>query len=413
MATPRDDEGQQPAPWFRDEAPTARMTSFPPVAAAQRAAGRPAPQAAQPPVQAPPPAAAPRAADRTMVLPATELPTPRTAPGNRPGGPEGPGRPAVKQRKPRRRGSRRRWFALGFVILLLIPIVLLVVADQKLDRRSVWPAAGRPAATPGQDWLIVGSDSREGLSKAERKKLATGKADGGRTDTMMLLHLGDDGPTLVSLPRDSYVAIPGHGQNRLNAAFAFGGPQLLVQTVENLTRIRIDHYVEIGFGGLFDLVNTLGGVEMCPKTAMNDPKAGLNIKAGCQEFDGQEALGYSRTRASTRGDLDRVGHQRELIQAIVSKASSPSTLVNPLKAWGLVTDGPKSFAIADGDHLTDLARLAWAMRSLGSDGVTTTVPVYDRRVGSADVLTWDPTRSAALFDALRNDRPVPKSAISA
>ncbi|MGQ0843364.1 MAG: LCP family protein [Sporichthyaceae bacterium] len=388
------DEDAQSEPWFRDEAATTRMPAFPPVAAARAAEPRPVRPAANP----------------TLVLPAIDA---RQSAPVRPQGPDGPVRPPKAPRSRRRRP--RRLLAIALVMFLLLPVGLLVFADQKLERRSVWPTAARPAVTPGSDWLIVGSDSREGLSRAERRQLATGGATGQRTDTMMLLHIpdGDGGPTLVSLPRDSYVAIPGHGQNRLNAAYAIGGPQLLVQTVESVTKIRIDHYAEIGFAGLFDLVNTLGGVDMCLENAINDPKAGLNVKAGCQELDGQQALGYSRTRASTRGDLDRVGHQRELIAAIVAKATNPTTLLNPVKAWGLATDGPKSIAVADGDHITDLARLAWAMRSLGSDGTTTTVPIAaDRRVGGADVLTWDAKRSAALFDALRNDRPVPKSSIA-
>jgi LCP family protein required for cell wall assembly len=350
-----------------------------------------------------------------MVMPALDVPAPRTAPA----GPQGPSRPATTAGPRRRRRFRPRWFVVALVLLLLLPVGMLLFADQKLDRHEVWPTAARPAATPGADWLIVGSDSREGLSKEERKKLATGNAYGKRTDTMMLLHIpagglmGGGSPTLVSLPRDSYVPIPGHGQNKLNAAYAFGGPKLLIQTVENLTQIRIDHYAEIGFDGLFDLVNTLGGVEMCPKAAANDPKAGLNIKAGCQEFNGQDALGYARSRALTRGDLDRVGHQRELITAIVAKAASPTTLLNPLKAWGLATKGPSSLAVAEGDHITDLAKLAWAGRSL-SDGVTTTVPIgAETRNASGWVVTWHPTRSKALFDALRADKPVPATAVSA
>ena len=417
MGTPRNDEGQ-PAPWFRDEVPTQRLkrpdgtpttrrSPFPPVAPTGASAG--ASEQWPGPVR-------PRPANQTMVMPATELPPPRTAPGDRPAGPDGPGRPATKERKPGDRRFRRRWLVIALVMFLLLPVALLLFADQKLERHSVWPTANRPAATPGADWLIVGSDSREGLSKAERKQLRTGSAYGQRTDTMMLLHIPDSGggPTLVSLPRDSYVAIPGHGQNKLNAAFAIGGPKLLVQTVESLTQIRIDHYAEIGFDGLFDLVNTLGGVDMCPKAAANDPKAGLNIKAGCQEFDGQEALGYARSRALTRGDLDRVGHQRELITAIVDKAASPTTLLNPLKAWGLANKGPSSLAVADGDHITDIAKMAWASRSLNSDGVTTTVPIgAEVRNAAGWVVTWDATRSKALFDALRNDKQVPQSAISA
>jgi len=323
--------------------------------------------------------------------------------------------PPAKRR--RRFGLRRRRLATALVLLLLLPVIVLAICDVRLHRQSVWPAAStRPAATPGADWLIVGSDSREGLSAAQRKQLATGSAAGQRTDTMMLLHIpaSGGGPTLISLPRDSYVAIPGHGQNKLNAAYAFGGAPLLVQTVEGLTKIRIDHYAEIGFGGLYDLVNAVGGVPMCLNQAAKDPKAALNVKAGCQTLDGQEALGYSRSRASARGDLDRVGHQRSLITALLHKATSPLTLLNPVHTFRLVKDGPGAVAVAHGDHLTDLARLAWAARSLGDDGTTTTVPIgrVFRVSGVGDVLSWDSTRAQAMFDALRHDKPVPSTALA-
>jgi LCP family protein required for cell wall assembly len=287
---------------------------------------------------------------------------------------------------------------------------LYLFADSRVARADAFPAAStRPPATPGQDWLIVGSDSREGLTKAQRKKLATGRPGGKRTDTMMLLHVpaSTGKPTLVSLPRDSYVPIPGHGSTRLNAAFAYGGPSLLIQTVENLTGIRIDHYAEIGFGGVVDVVDSLGGVQMCVKNAMKDPKAALDIKAGCQNLDGATALGFSRTRASTRGDLDRVGHQRELMTALMKKVASPS------KLWPLVTKGTGSLTIDGGDHLLDLGRLAFAAKALGNGGTTTTVPIGGTpTINGAQVLTWDKARSDALFAALRADRKVPKSVLA-
>src|SRR5690606_33698962 len=127
---------------------------------------------------------------------------------------------------------------------------------------------GRPDDTPGTNWLLVGSDSREGLTKRQRKKLATGNSEGRRTDSMMLVHL----------PRDSAVSIPGHGRNKLNAAYAIGGPRLLVQTVETVTGLRVDNYMEIGFAGFVDIVDAVGGVEINVRAAVNDPKAGLKLK---------------------------------------------------------------------------------------------------------------------------------------
>uniref|UniRef100_UPI0025F5EAEF LCP family protein n=1 Tax=Sporichthya sp. TaxID=65475 RepID=UPI0025F5EAEF len=331
------------------------------------------------------------------------------APLRRPTGDVPPPDPTKRKR---RRFGWKKPVAIAAVLFLVLPLITYFVADSKLERIDAFPAANtRPAKTPGSDWLIVGSDSREGLSAEDRAKLRTGRATGQRTDTMMLLHIPDSGgkPTLVSMPRDSYVPIPGYSPNRLNAAFAFGGPQLLIQTVEDLTNIRIDHYAEIGFGGLFDLVNAVGGVRMCIDEAKKDPKAGLDIKKGCQTLDGAEALGVARSRASTRGDLDRVSNQRELISSLMDKVTSPSTLLNPFRMWSVAGKGVGALAVDDGDHLIDLVRLAWAAKGLGT---TTTVPIGREytQAGVGSVITWDATRSKALFDALRRDQQVPKSA---
>src|SRR5690606_38952188 len=141
--------------------------------------------------------------------------------------------------------------------------------------------------------------SRDGLDAERQAELDTGGVAGRRTDTVVLVHIpeGDGKPTMVSLPRDSYVPIPGHGKDKLNAAFAYGGPQLLARTVETATGVRIDHYAEIGLGGFADMTDAIGGVDICVEEPMQDPKANLDLQAGCQTLDGPQALGYVRTRA--------------------------------------------------------------------------------------------------------------------
>ena len=169
-------------------------------------------------------------------------------------------------------------------------------------------AKAEPADTPGRTFLVVGSDSRDNLSAQERKNLGTGKVAGRRTDTIMLLHIpSGGGPTvLVSVPRDSYVSIPGKGKNKINAAYAFGGPSLLVRTIEQATGLRVDDYVETGLGGFANIVDAVGGVQICPKFDMNDKDAHIKLTKGCQEADGKVALGYARARKSDpRGDLGR------------------------------------------------------------------------------------------------------------
>ncbi|MEO3825055.1 LCP family protein [Actinomadura sp. B10D3] len=323
------------------------------------------------------------------------------------------------ERAPYRRRRRRRWprvLAVLVVVLLIVPIAGYFYLDSRLKRESVlvdYP--GRVADTPGTNWLIVGSDSREGLSKADQKRLATGFAGGRRTDSMMLLHYGSGGTSLISLPRDSYVPIPGRGSNKLNAAFAFGGPKLLVQTVEKATGLRIDHYAEIGFGGFVGVVDAVGGVDICVKDDIKDPKAGLDLKAGCQTLSGGQALGYVRTRKYARADLERVEHQRQFFGALMKKATSPGTMFNPFRSVPLAMNATSNFLVDDNDHLYDLIRMMWAMKGVsGGSGVTTTVPIGGSGSSAAAgaYITWDKSKSSKLFGALKADQPIPKDVVT-
>lgn len=307
-------------------------------------------------------------------------------------------------RKPRRRVLPRPRGCLGYLGAILATVLVLALAgtlwaDARLNRVDATPAS-RVANTAGTNWLLVGSDSRQGLSEEDISRLGTGGDIGvGRTDTIMILHLPRTGqPTLVSVPRDSYVNIPGWGMDKINAAFTVGGPELLTQTVEEATDLRIDHYAEIGMGGLANMVDALGGVEMCPAEPIRDPLASLDIQAGCQEFNGATALGYVRTRATAMGDLDRVVRQREFFAALLSTATSPATLLNPFRVVPMVTDAVGTFTVGTGDHVWHLARLALAMRG---GMVTETIPVAgfaDYAVGN--VLLWDEYGAAQLFDSL-------------
>jgi LCP family protein required for cell wall assembly len=329
--------------------------------------------------------------------------------GDEVGHPPGRGLPPAGTR-PRRRWGRR----LGVTLLVLLALLAgaLVYLDTRLHRvDALSDYAGRPAVTPGADWLIVGSDSREGLSGDQRSKLGTGDAAGRRADTMMLLHIPRGGqPTLVSLPRDSYVPIPGRGRNKLNAAYAFGGPKLLARTVEGVTGIRLDHYMEIGFDGFAATVDAVGGVRLCVDKPMRDPMAGLNIPAGCQVLDAKKALGYVRTRASARGDLARVERQRQFLGALIDKTTSPGVLLNPFRSIPLALRGTDSIAVDDADHLYHLVRFPLAMRAVTQgNGTATTVPVAGTGSvpGAGSVVRWDRQQALALFNALREDRPIP------
>ncbi len=337
-------------------------------------------------------------------------------PGLSPQRPSGPGyrepaggRPGGGGRTPltARHRRRRLALALGLVVLILIgyPTALGVVAWRSLGRIAALPAD--TASTPGRTYLVVGSDSRQGLTEAERKDLHTGTAAGSRTDSIMLLHVpANGGPTvLVSFPRDSYVKIPGHGSNKINAAFSFGGAKLLAETIEQATGIQIDDYAEIGFGGFAAIVDSIGGVQICPKRDMDDPKAGINLKKGCQQADGPKALGYARARYSDpRGDFGRVERQREVLAAIVTKGTKFGTLINPGRSFGLASAGAGTLTVDEQMGPFALAQFVRGMRTVSSgDGLSLTVPVSGTgtRSGAGSVVLWDEPKAAIVFSALK------------
>jgi LCP family protein required for cell wall assembly len=273
---------------------------------------------------------------------------------------------------------------------------------------------GRPGSGRGTTWLLVGSDSRQGLTVEQQRALATGGDVGnGRTDTMLLVHVpafGSSTPTtMVSIPRDSYVPIPGYGRDKINAAFAMGGAPLLAQTVEQATGLRLDHYVEVGFSGFAVVVDALGGVTICPAAPISDPLAGIDLPAGCQKVDGRNALGYVRTRATPRADLDRMVHQRQFMAALLHRAASPAVWLNPWRWYSVPHAAADALTVDQGDHIWDLARLGWALR-----GSTTmlTVPIGEFTGGDAgSVVVWDHDKAARLFDALAADTPVPSAVL--
>ena len=194
--------------------------------------------------------------------------------------------------------------------------------------------AGRPAAGAGQNWLITGSDSRAGLTRKQKRQLHTG-ADrraplGHRPAPAHPVQRRPRGAGQPA-PRLLCARSPGSGKNKLNAAYSFGGPKLLAKTVQNDTGLRIDHYMGIGFGGLVNVVNAVGGVRMCLPTQIHDPASGLHLKAGCQTLNGARgprAIVRTRHQFATQ-DLQREQNQRVFLRALLRKMTSPATLLNP------------------------------------------------------------------------------------
>jgi LCP family protein required for cell wall assembly len=319
----------------------------------------------------------------------------------------------------RPRGGRR-WLRPRRILAILAGLVALIVVaavavyfsvNSKLTKVDVLTPVAFTSA--GTNWLITGSDSRAGLSKKEENQLALGhNISGSRSDTILLLHVPANGtrPTLVSLPRDSYVPIPGHGYNKLNAAYSLGGPKLLVQTVQNVTGLPVNHYMGIGFGGLVSVVNDVGGVQICLKAPMKDPKAGLNLKAGCQTLNGDQALGFVRTRAFAEGDIQREQDQRILIKGILSKMTSPGTLANPFAVIPAANGAASAITVDQGTGLTQLISVAFALRN----PVTTTVPIANLGLSTpaGSAVEWNRTEAKQFFNDLAHDQALPKDLIT-
>ena len=340
-------------------------------------------------------------------------PPPRTQPRRaEPGPPYRSGRRWRFWGQPGRRGRRIALIA-GLVVVVLLAAVAgsYFWLDSKLNRSVVLPASA--ATSAGQNWLIVGSDTRQGLSRTQIDQLHVG-FDYGTTnsDSLMLLHMGTGKPVLISIPRDSYVPIPGHGHNKINAALAYGGPALLIQTVESVTGLRIDHYMGIGFGGLVSVVNKVGGVNICLPSALKDTDSGVNLKAGCQTLNGTQALAFVRDRHSfAEGDLQRIQDQRAFLKALLNKATSPGVYLNPFTALPFGSSAADSISVDRGTHMYNLAQAALALR----DPVTGTVPIANANYVTAnagDAVLWNRAEALQLFNDLKNGQAVPSGLLN-
>ncbi|KDQ67681.1 transcriptional regulator [Streptomyces sp. NTK 937] len=318
-------------------------------------------------------------------------------------------------------GRRLKIGALTLVVVVLaVSIGTYFWADGKLKREvDLSKVIDRPAEGKGTNYLIVGSDSREGMTDEDKKKLHTGSAEGKRTDSMMILHDGSGGPTLISLPRDSNVEIPsfvgsesgkkyeGTGRTvKLNAAYAEDGPELLVRTVEFNTGLRIDHYVEIGFGGFAQIVDAIGGVELDIPKAFKDKKSGADFQAGTQTLNGEQSLAFVRTRYAFAGsDLDRTKNQQKFLAALASQTATPSTILNPFKLYPTMGAGLDTLIVDKDMSLWSLGKMFFAMKGVtGGDGTSMNIPLTGQSVNGN--LVWDKDKVKQLMEQLKNDDTV-------
>jgi anionic cell wall polymer biosynthesis LytR-Cps2A-Psr (LCP) family protein len=180
--------------------------------------------------------------------------------------------------------------------------------------------------------------------------------------------------------------------------------------VEQATGLRLDHYAEVGFSGFAVLVDALGGITACLTAPIDDPLAGVDLPAGCQELDGRSALGYVRSRATPRADLDRMVNQRQFMSALLQRTSSPPVWLNPWRWYSVPRAAAAALTVDQGDHVWDLARLGWAMHG---PTLAMTVPIGELTDSDAgSVVVWNHEAARALFDALASDAAVPAAALA-
>ncbi|WP_067488839.1 LCP family protein [Actinomadura hibisca] len=305
-----------------------------------------------------------------------------------------------------------------------------------LDKVSV-SGLGRGKDSPkgAMTILVAGVDRREGLTREQQKAAKLGHEPGERSDTMLLVHISRDHDrvTVVNLPRDSYVTIPAHRSNgsegqkgahvparfgKLTWAYQFGGRDLTVDTIKRSTGVAIDHYVEVNFYGFVNMVDALGGVEVCTEVPIDDKKSGLRLDKGKTRVDGLKALAFARARYSLTGgsDLGRIDRQQQFMASMMKQALSSQTLSDPVKSTRFLQAALKSLTV-DKKLADSLPKLADQMKNLSTDRLTfAKVPLanpgYNAMLWNSaqpqSTVLWDQSRANALFQKIDRDQPVTK-----
>jgi len=273
--------------------------------------------------------------------------------------------------------------------------------------------AGMPGSGP-LNILVAGVDVRSGLTPRQQYLLHVGHDVSSNSDTLMIVHVSADHHSVevVSVPRDSWVNIPGHGMNKINAAFGLGGPALMVRTVAQDTGLVINDYIEVNFLGFVRVIDALGGVNICLPYAVDDSYSGLKMAAGVHHVNGITALEFARDRHSfALSDLARIGDQQQLLSSMFREALGSGTLANPLKLASFLSAVTSAVTV---DQSLNVAKLADELRGISMNEVTfTTVPIgnYNYTAPSGQsALLWDNSAATALFTQLKNDHVQPKSA---
>jgi LCP family protein required for cell wall assembly len=312
-------------------------------------------------------------------------------------------------------GRRARRQRAQLLVLSIISALTLVAASGswvlasyvsgRLSRVNAG-TSGTPASGP-VNILVAGIDTRSGLTRQQEIELHVGNDVSMNSDTLMLVHISADHDRVqeISLPRDSWVDIPGHGMNKINAAIGIGGPPLMVKTVEQATGLVINDYIEVDFLGFVKVIDALGGVNICLPFAVDDSYTGLHMSAGVHHVDGVTALKFARDRHSfAASDLARIDDQQQLLSSLFTEATTAGILANPFRLQEFVSSLTSAVTVDSGFNLV---RLADELRGIRSEDITfTTVPIATASYMAPDgqeAVLWDTSAARALFESLKND----------
>lgn len=289
-------------------------------------------------------------------------------------------------------------------------VLLVQRAEASLTRVAVpqLDEVDETAGTTARHFLVVGSDSRAGLSAEERRELALGSFEGQRADAIIYVAISADRETIsmVSLPRDLLVFDANDRPQKITDVFA-GGPDDLVGVVQSNFGLPVNHFAAMSLGGFIQVVDTLGAVELCLEEPLRDRKSGADFDAGCHDMGPREALSYVRSRDGPRSDFDRIDRQQRFIQAVLGELTDARVLANPPQLFRLVDDVAGNLETDEDLSLTQMRGLADEARQIVGGGIPmATVPGYSQTInGRFFIVAYGPG-ARAMFDDLREGRPL-------
>ncbi|KUJ66691.1 LytR family transcriptional regulator [Streptomyces albus subsp. albus] len=343
-----------------------------------------------------------------------------------------PDRSSRPKRRPAAPPRRARWglrLATGAAGLVLaaagIGHAMFTGLESNIKRVDAFGGLNdRPKGSDGMNILVVGTDGRDKITEGERRRYRLGGAPCHCTDTIMLVHLSADRrrASVVSLPRDSYAEIPSYTDpatgerhpahpQKINAAYAEGGPSLTVRTVEHMTGVHVDHYLEVDFTSFMKTVDAVGGVRVCTARPLRDSYTGLDLAAGSHTLHGGQALQYVRSRhLDSASDLGRMSRQQRFLAALLRKTTDSGVLLNPVRFTQVASSLLDSVRADRGFGTADLVALGRAMRRFTpASSEFTSVPVAEMShpvPGVGSTVRWDDVQAARLFQAVRQDHPL-------